>query len=77
MHQNSLDAFEKVKPTLNTKQTMVMAMLRGKTLTRQDLGFLLKWEINRVTPRVKELLDLDQIEEVGKRDGRALLRVKK
>jgi len=81
MHDNSMKAYNEIKPDLSTKQTMVMAVLRGKTLTRQDIAHLLRWEINQVTGRVKELLDKGMIEECGHRTApgtkrRALLRVR-
>ncbi len=79
MHQNSLEAYESIKP-LNERQQRVMNVMRGKMpLTRQDIAFLLKWEINQVTGRVRELLDMKKIEECGHREyqgrKRSLLRI--
>jgi DNA-binding MarR family transcriptional regulator len=81
MHQNSLLAYESIKP-LNPKQQQVLDVMRGKMpLTRQDIAFLLKWEINSVCGRVKELIDSGRIEECGNRKGpngvkRATLRIR-
>lgn len=64
IHQNSREAFQSVDK--EKAQSKVLAMLREKgKATRQDLAAWLGWEINRVTPRVRELLNLERIYESG------------
>lgn len=64
IHENSREAFEQVDK--QTARSIVLATIRknGK-ITRQAIADKLGWEINRVTGRVRELLDQGRIKEDG------------
>lgn len=64
IHENSRDAFEQVDT--QTARSIVLSTIRkqGK-ITRQAVADHLGWEINRVTGRVRELLDQGKIKEDG------------
>jgi DNA-binding MarR family transcriptional regulator len=62
MQQTSLEAYHKIEGSLGWAQSEVLRVLRdaavhGFDMTNSELAQLLKWSINRVTPRVKELRD--------------------
>jgi DNA-binding MarR family transcriptional regulator len=59
---------EEVEPTLSARQEAVLsAFRRRERLTNLELARFLEWEINTVTPRVKELRDKGILEEHCKR----------
>ena len=78
MIQNtSLEAFYKIQSSLGRAQKEVLAALRTQpNATNAEIAWMLKWSINRVTPRVWELRssDVGLIEEVGKRKCRVTKR---
>jgi len=54
----SLDAYESIKPDLGDMQQQVyMVIKHHPNCSNHDISRILGWEINRVTPRVKELRD--------------------
>jgi len=62
------------------KQLKVLSMIKAKQpITRQELGLEMGWAINKVTGRVRELLDLGAIVVQGKQvknnKSRGLLRI--
>ena len=64
MHKNSLEAYDQLDTS--TRQREVFAAIYEMRLcTRQDLALKLDWPINRVTGRVRELLNFCHIEETG------------
>ena len=66
MHRNSLEAYDKLDTSTRQRQVFeVIYLLRE--CTRQEVAIHLDWPINRVTGRVRELLDLDHITETGER----------
>lgn len=81
IRENSKIAHESIKDTKVSAKGEVFGAIHslGKA-TRQDVATRLGWQINRVTGRVKELLDAGVIEECGTvrvdNRPRALLRVR-
>lgn len=73
MHNNSLITYKDIIETLPLSRRAVMrVIMRKKKVTRHEIAEELGWQINSVTPRVKELLDSNLIYEfdsirVGKR----------
>lgn len=67
MHSNSLAAYESIIDKLPKSQAQVFACVAQSRipLTRQDVARILGWEINRVTGRVKELIETRRLEEHG------------
>jgi hypothetical protein len=66
MHENSLLTYSQIMASLPTSKAEVMSMIRQRMpATRQDIAAALDWPINRVTGRVRELLDVGVIKEVG------------
>lgn len=60
VQETSLEAYREILPKLGEKQAEVYKVLasatrRGFDMTNMELSMLLKWSINRVTPRVYEL----------------------
>ena len=66
MHRNSLEAYDKLD-TSTRQREVFKAIYKMKLCTRQSLAKKLDWPINRVTGRVRELIDLDHITETGER----------
>ena len=63
VQETSLEAYREIQPNLGKKQHEVYRVLkaatrRGFDMTNMELAVLLKWSINRVTPRVFELRTL-------------------
>ena len=53
----------------------VLRVIRDKQpITRQDIAASLGWEINRVTGRVRELLDKNNIIEAGNDESHSVKR---
>ena len=67
--RTSLEAFAKIKPTLNDRQRVVYNLLfaNKKPLTNMEICRKLKWEINCVTGRTKELRKKGLVQYCGKR----------
>ena len=66
IHQNSRAALESIAPLTGAARIEVLRIIRNNgPITRQDIGLTLGWEINRVTGRVRELLDKNKIIEDG------------
>ena len=62
VQETSLLAFREIQPRLGRKQATVYrviqdATVRGFDVTNTELARILKWPINRITGRVKELRD--------------------
>src|SRR5580700_8449507 len=73
IQDTSLEAFYKIQSSLGRAQKEVLDALRTQpNATNAEIAWMLKWSINRVTPRVLELRspDVGLIEEVGKRKCR-------
>ena len=64
MHKNSLEAYDKLDTSTRQRQVFEVIYL-FKECTRQQIAIHLDWPINRVTGRVRELIDLDHITETG------------
>jgi hypothetical protein len=81
VHQNSLEAWLVIKEPvrLSANQVIILNVLQATQvpMTNKDiLNYLNRngglWSINRITPRVKELLDCEEIKVFGNtvQDGR-------
>ena len=63
IQDTSLLAFKQdVQPTLGERQRQVLTALGDQSLTNNELAHALGWEINRVTPRMNELVKLGKVE---------------
>ncbi len=68
MQTTSLSAYSLILPTLGDKQaTVLTALMNSGGLTNKELSEFLGWDINRVTPRVNELVKKGLVCEVEKR----------
>ena len=69
IQETSLQAYEEVKKTLSEKQFQVWKTLKRSRLamTNTEIADYLHWSINRVTPRVNELVKLFRVEMKAKR----------
>ena len=66
IHENSQLAYAQVADSLSACRRSVYEMIyRHGLVTRQDIAGFLGWEINKITPRVCELLATGQIIEAG------------
>jgi len=73
IQSTSLEAFYKIQSSLGRAQKQVLDALRTQpNATNAEIAWMLKWTINRVTPRVLELRspDVGLVEEVGRRKCR-------
>ena len=72
VRSTSLNVYrDEVEPTLSARQEAVLsAFSRRENFTNLELARFLEWEINTVTPRVKELRDKGILEEHCKRTCR-------
>jgi len=80
IHDNSLEAIAAIAPVTGQARIEVLKVIKeNQPITRQDIAASLGWEINRVTGRVRELLDKNNIIEAGNytshRVKRGILRV--
>ena len=58
IQKTSLEAYRILEPQLGFHQETVYTMIeQNPNCCNHDLSSLIGWEINRVTPRVKELRD--------------------
>ena len=69
MQSTSLEALKIIKPTLNDRQRVVYNLLfaNKKPLTNMEICRKLRWEINCVTGRTKELRKKKLVQYCGKR----------
>jgi len=66
MHSNSIDAYNQMVDSIKGKRREVLnVIIRNKRVTRQDIARIMGKPINEVTGRVKELLEIGAIDEVG------------
>lgn len=55
MDDNSLEAYESIKPTLSPRQVIVFEALRNNPASNKTLSKRMGLPINQITPRVLEL----------------------
>ena len=68
LQDTSLHAWEIVQHKIWEKQKVVLDKIRLlPNVTNAELSVMLGWEINRVTPRVKELREMGLVLDAGKR----------
>lgn len=66
MHSNSINAYNEMVETIKGKRREVLdVIIRNKAVTRQDISRIMNKPINEITGRVKELLEMGAIDEVG------------
>lgn len=66
MHKHSILAYKDILETIPPSRAQVMRVIRKrKKVTRQEIAEELGWQINSVTGRVKELLDMGYIYQSG------------
>ena len=66
MHSNSISAYNAMVSKISGKRREVLdVIIREGNLTRQDIGEIMGKPINEITGRVKELLEMGAIDEVG------------
>ena len=69
LQPTSLEAYNKILPTISDKQGEVLQVLRHlKEVSNMEIAAALDWSINRVTPRIKELRDIGVVETAGLRN---------
>lgn len=76
MQSTSLQAYASIVPTLGHKQQLILNALKSLgPSTHKEIAVYLGLEINKVTPRVGELVKLGLVQDVGKKeqDGRKAL----
>ena len=62
IHDNSLEAIAAIAPVTGQARIEVLKVIKeNQPITRQDIAASQRWEINRVTGRVRELLDKNNI----------------
>jgi DNA-binding MarR family transcriptional regulator len=62
IQSTSLEAFKVLEPELGNLQRVVYdTICEHNGMSNHDISRFLHWEINRVTPRVKELRDMGLI----------------
>jgi hypothetical protein len=68
IQETSIEAFITIKKNLHRSQKEVFDALQTQpNATNLEIAWMLKWPINRVTPRCVELRELGLVEEFGKR----------
>lgn len=66
MHSNSLSAYNSMVSKISGKRREVLDVIIDKqNITRQGIAALMGKPINEITGRVKELLEMGAIDEVG------------
>lgn len=66
MHSNSINAYNEMVETIKGKRREVLdVIIRNKAVTRQDISRIMNKPINEITGRVKELLEIGAIDEIG------------
>ena len=67
IHAHSRQSYETILPVTGACRIRVLSVIKSMgPITRQDIGLELGWAINRVTGRVRELLDSGSICEDGR-----------
>tara|TARA_R110002126_G_scaffold161900_1_gene309759 strand:+ start:639 stop:887 length:249 start_codon:yes stop_codon:yes gene_type:complete len=75
IHPNSSAAMASIAPVTGQARIEVLRVIReNQPITRQDIAASLGWEINRVTGRVRELLDKNNIIEAGNDESHSVKR---
>ena len=75
IHPNSSAAMASIAPVTGQARIEVLRVIRDKQpITRQDIAASLGWEINRVTGRVSELLDKNNIIKAGNDESHSVKR---
>jgi len=72
VQETSLEAFKSILPHINKNQAKILKAARDiekiqMDWTNRELAMWLGWDINRVTPRVKELREKRMITENQRR----------
>ena len=66
MHGNSLSAYNSMVSKISGKRREVLdVIIEKQNITRQGIAMLTGKPINEITGRVKELLEMGAIDEVG------------
>ena len=66
IRQTQVDSFKKLKNTLSAKRREVYnVIVRGQEITNRKIAQDLDWDINRVTGRVTELVNLGLVTTAG------------
>ena len=62
----SLTAYDHIKETLSAKRKAVLEVLQkeNRPMTNKEISVKLGWEINRITGRVNELVELQLVRKV-------------
>lgn len=63
MHENSLAAYKSLNLTERQKEVLAVFSSCGVKMTDRQAAKQLRWEINRVDPRIGELIDMGVLEE--------------
>ena len=82
IRETSREAYDRLTRTGNLPRRQaevllgVMTHFRDSAFTRKELAKAMCWDINRITPRVLELIERSALEELkSRRDGGQLLRI--
>jgi DNA-binding MarR family transcriptional regulator len=68
MRDTSLEAYDQIQETIGKKQMEVLDTIRILGCpTNLELARYLHWDINQITPRVKELREKNYVTECEKR----------
>lgn len=69
IRETSLLAYEEVKPNRKTTHEIILNLLKItiRPPSNSEIAKSLGWPINRVTPRVNELVKLGKLVDAGKR----------
>ena len=63
IQETSLEAYESIQPQLGFMQELVLTTINSNPgMSNHDISRFLGIEINKVTPRVKELRDMDLVD---------------
>ena len=69
MHENSIEAYEELRNSLNHRQDRILALIERKPHST-DREILIAYggtEMNQVRPRISELIDKELVQESGNR----------
>src|SRR5882762_672966 len=71
IQDTSLETWYRIQSTIGRRQKDVLDALRTQpNATNAEIAHMLRWPINRVTPRTFELREIGVVEEIGKRNCR-------
>jgi predicted transcriptional regulator len=66
VQDTTIQAYESIRAHLNEKQRKVRHVLQKfGPMDNEAIARALEWEINRVTPRIKEMRELGEVIEAG------------